>query len=239
MYFNEFYVLHEQKQTKVIVRNYTQQDFKQMIALQAACFPPPFLQELWWNETQLLNHTTYFPDGAICVELNGEIVGSMTSLLVHFNIENAAHTWEEITDNGYITTHNKLGNTLDIVDLCVHPSFRHLGLGKWMMQAMYHVVIERKLIRLLGGGRMPGYKNVAAQYTPQQYVDAVLNGVVKDPVLTFLLRCGRSPIKVVENYLQDEESKNYGVLMEWKNPFIQQTFKEESFNGIRSYTIDK
>jgi hypothetical protein len=24
---------------------------------------------------------------------------------------------------------------------------------------------------------------------------------------------------VVENYLEDDDSHNYGVLMEWKNPF--------------------
>jgi len=40
--------------------------------------------------------------------------------------------------------------------------------------------------------------------------------------MTFLLRCGRTPVKLVENYLEDEESHNYAMLMEWRNPFIQQ-----------------
>jgi hypothetical protein len=66
---------------------------------------------------------------------------------------------------------------------------------------------------------MPGYHRYADQMTPEQYVQAVVEGTIRDPVITFLLRCGRSPIGVVEQYLEDEESCNNAVLMEWKNPF--------------------
>mgnify|MGYP001032086860 CR=1 FL=1 len=49
-----------------------------------------------------------------------------------------------------------------------------------------------------------------------------------DPVITFMLRCGRTPVKVVANYLEDEESCNYGALMEWRNPF--KTIPSEGFS---------
>jgi len=55
--------------------------------------------------------------------------------------------------------------------------------------------------------------------TPDEYIRAVTEGKIKDPVITFLLRCGRKPLAIVENYLDDEESHHHGVLMEWKNPF--------------------
>ena len=81
------------------------------------------------------------------------------------------HTWEEITDNGYITNHNPNGDTLYIVDISVRPKYpKTWVLGKLMMQAMYHVVIENKLVRLLGGGRMPGYHKKADTMTPNQYL---------------------------------------------------------------------
>jgi hypothetical protein len=35
-----------------------------------------------------------------------------------------------------------------------------------------------------------------------------------------MLRSGRTPVGVVENYLEDEESRNYAALMEWRNPFV-------------------
>lgn len=220
-YRSELYVYDDRKPVSVVIRNYTKEDFAAMIRLQAECFPPPFPSELWWNEEQLANHVTLFQEGAICVEMAGEIIGSMTALCVQFDPENPKHTWEEMTDNGYIRCHDPNGNSLYVVDICVSPKYRKLNLGKLMMQAMYQIVIELKLERLVGGGRMPGYRQYSEKMTSEQYVQLVVNGDLYDPVLTFLLRCGRMPLALVENYLDDEESLNYGLLMEWKNPFIQ------------------
>jgi ribosomal protein S18 acetylase RimI-like enzyme len=220
MYLSEFYVYDEKRPVPVTIRNYSGADFDNLIKIQSECFPPPFPSELWWNHEQLTNHVTLFPEGAICIEAAGELAGSLTGLIVDFDPDNKNHTWEEITDHGYIRNHKPNGNTLYIVDISVRPKYRKLGLGKIIMQAMYHIVIEKGLERLLGGGRMPGYHKAANSMTPQQYLDAIVKGDIQDPVITFLLRCGRVPIGVVENYLDDEESCNYAALMEWKNPFI-------------------
>lgn len=219
MYKKEIYVFHEDIPKKAIIRNYATTDFHALIRIQQESFPPPFPSELWWNEEQLTNHVTLFPEGALCVEMDGRIVGSMTGLLVDFDPTHPSHTWEEITDGGYIRNHQPDGNTLYVVDICVSPSYRKFGLGKWLMQSMYEVVVHLHVDRLLGGGRMPGYHRYAKDMSAQQYVGHVLSGKLKDPVITFLLRCGRLPIALVENYLEDEESCNYAVLMEWKNPF--------------------
>lgn len=219
MYRSEFYVFEQNQPVPVCIRNYTKADFAGLIEIQSECFPPPFPSELWWSEEQLTNHVTLFPEGALCIEVNGELAGSLTGLCVHFDPSHPTHTWEDITDHGYIRNHNPKGNTLYIVDISVRPKYRKLGLGKLMMQAMYHVVIEKGLERLLGGGRMPGYFKVADQMTPDQYLAAVVKGDLKDPVLSFLLRCGRVPVGIAENYLEDEESRDYAALMEWRNPF--------------------
>nr|WP_134686671.1 GNAT family N-acetyltransferase [Brevibacillus migulae] len=219
MYRKEFYAYGGDKPVKAVIRNYQKEDFSALIDIQRESFPPPFPSELWWNEEQLTNHITLFPEGALCVEAEGRLVGSMTGLMVDFDPAHAEHTWEEITDHGYIRNHQPQGNTLYVVDICVRPSYRAYGFGKWLMQSMYDVVIQKGLTRLLGGGRMPGYGKVADQLTPEQYLDEVLQGTRKDPVISFLLRCGRTPLQVVPNYLEDEESHNYAVLMEWKNPF--------------------
>lgn len=220
MYHKEFFVFDQDKSLKAVVRNYNEKDFPGLINVQKQSFPPPFPEELWWNTEQLLNHITLFPDGALCIEIEGEVVGSMTSLLVDFNDKHAQHTWEEITDNGYIRTHNPAGKTLYVVDISVSPPYRKLGLGKWLMFSMYEVVIHKGFERLLGGGRMPGYHKKRKEMTPEDYLESVVKGEIKDPVITFLLRCGRTPVQVVENYLEDEESCNYAALMEWKNPFL-------------------
>jgi ribosomal protein S18 acetylase RimI-like enzyme len=219
MYRKEFFVFDQDKPVRVVIRNYKENDFTDLIRIQQESFPPPFPSELWWDEEQLKNHVTLFPEGALCIEVNGQMAGSMTGLLVHFDASLPDHSWEEVTDRGYIRNHNPKGNTLYVVDIGVRPSYRKLGLGKWLMFSMYDVVLQLGLERLLGGGRMPGYHKVADNFSPEQYIDAVIKGELKDPVISFLLRCGRTPVKVVANYLEDEESCNFGTLMEWKNPF--------------------
>jgi ribosomal protein S18 acetylase RimI-like enzyme len=220
MYRKELYVFDQDKPVKAVIRNYTRDDFAELIRIQQESFPPPFPSELWWNEEQLTNHVTLFPEGAICVEVDGVLAGSITGLLVTFDPSHPDHTWEEVTDSGYIRNHDPNGDTLYIVDICIRPSHRKLGLGKWMMQAMYELVVHKGLKRLLGGGRMPGYGRYADRMTAEAYLEKVVAGEVKDPVVTFLMRCGRTPLKVVANYLEDEESRNYAALMEWKNPFF-------------------
>lgn len=107
-----------------------------------------------------------------------------------------------------------------VVDLCVRPEYRKYGIGQWMMQAMYATVVHLGLDRLLGGARMPGYDAVANEMTAEQYVQEVMEGRRHDPVVSFLLRCGRTPVAIVPDYLEDEQSANYGLLMEWRNPFL-------------------
>ncbi len=219
MFYKEIYVYDNNKPVKATIRNYSGKDFAQLIRVQQEAFPPPFLEDLWWNEEQLSNHISLFPEGAICVEIDGRIAGSITSLIVDLKDGDEDHSWADITDNGYIRNHDSNGNTLYIVDICISPAYRKLGLGKWMMQSMYETVVHLGLDRLLGGGRMPGYHHYAAQMSIDQYVENILAGELKDPVVSFLLCCGRTPVKPVANYLEDEESFNYGMLMEWKNPF--------------------
>lgn len=222
VYKNHVYLKSDESFVSAVVRNYERKDFDGLITIQKESFPPPFPADLWWNEEQLENHVSLFPEGALCVEVDGELAGSMTGLMVTFDPQHPNHTWEEITDNGYIRNHDSAGNTLYVVDICIRPAFRKLALGKLLMQSMYQVVIHKGLDRLLGGGRMPGYHKYAESMTAEAYLDSVIAGKIKDPVITFLLQAGRMPLGIVANYLEDEESHNYAALMEWKNPFIVQ-----------------
>ncbi|WP_175988632.1 GNAT family N-acetyltransferase [Bacillus sp. Marseille-Q1617] len=223
MYRKEQFVFRKDQVHQAVIRNYTESDFDELIRIQQRAFPPPFPEELWWDRDQLENHIKHFPLGALCVEIDGQIAGSMTGLIVDFHSSRPDHTWDEMTDEGYIRTHNQNGNTLYIVDLCIDPDFRGYKLGKVLMNAMYEIVVHLHLHRLLGGGRIPTYHKFSHLFTIEEYVKKLTAGEYKDPVITFLLQCGRTPLKAVKGYLDDEESCDYGLLMEWKNPFIHWT----------------
>ena len=126
MYRKECFVFQQDKPVLATVRNYEEKDFQALISVQQSSFPPPFPSDLLWTKEQLKSHLEHYPEGALCVEIDGEIVGSITGLLVDYNPEQPQHTWEEVTGNGSISTHNPEGKTLYIVDIGVKPAFRQL-----------------------------------------------------------------------------------------------------------------
>lgn len=215
----ELFLFIDGKPQKTVIRNYKPADFDGLIEVQRLSFPLPYPQELWWNKEQLTEHVNRFPEGALCAEVDGMIIGSMTGVTIDMNDYGHAHNWETISDSGYIRNQDINGDTLYVVDLCVIPEFRKSGIGKWLMQSMYETVVQLGLMRLLGGGRMPGYGALIQEMTPEAYLEKVLTGEYKDPVITFLLRCGRMPIGVAHDYLDDEQSGNCAAIMEWRNPF--------------------
>lgn len=220
MYRKEQFVFRGGKPVLAVVRYYTAKDFEALIEVQQESFPPPFPEELWWSEDQLASHISTYPEGALCVEVEGEIAGSLTGLLIDFDPVFPQHTWSEITGDGSISTHQADAKTLYIADICIKPSHRKLNLGKLLMEAVYERVVHDGLDRVLGGARMPGYGAQAGAMGPEEYVRQVLAGDLKDPVISFLMRCGRTPVGVAADYLEDEDSRNFALLMEWKNPFL-------------------
>lgn len=213
---------------QVVIRNYTEQDFQAIRKIERECYPPPFPAADLWDNEQLKKHVETFPEGALCAEYQGEIVGSVTTLVID-DRQGTAHDWDYMTNEGEIEgRHTPAGNTLYVADMIVSPGYRNLGVGRLFMQAMYFLVIELELKRLLGAVRMPGYHRVAEILTPEAYLEEVLSGIRRDPVITFMLKCGRRPIRVIKDYLDDPPSKNCAVLMEWRNPFL---YRKEKYKG--------
>ncbi|KYG29292.1 GNAT family N-acetyltransferase [Alkalihalobacillus trypoxylicola] len=200
------------------VRPYTITDYPGLLALQKEAFPPPFPEELWWKKTQIQAHIDSFPEGALAAELNGIIVGSATSLLTTYTGQ--PHTWDEISDNGYIkASHEIQGDSLYGIDVCVHPRYRGLGIAQALYDARKRLVTQQKLKRFIAGCRIPNYHIYQKQMTVEQYIERVVHFEIKDDVLSFMLKQGLQPLQILPNYLEDEESCHYGILVEWKPEF--------------------
>lgn len=221
MYRKQFYTYDGARPVPTVIRRYREEDFEDIIGIQRESFPPPVPEEHWWNKDQLHHHVTIFPEGALCVEVEGVVAGSMTGLRVDVDPNPPDHTWEGMTDRGYIRNHKADGNTLYIVDLCVRPAFRRHRLGYWLIQSMYELAVALSVPRVMGGGRMPGYRAYSDKMSAEQYLAKVRSGELMDPVITFMLHSGRTPLRVLANYLQsDHDSCYFAALTEWKNPFI-------------------
>lgn len=201
----------------VKVRPYTLADFDALLDVQREAFPPPFPEELWWKRDQIAAHVETFPQGAMLAEVDGVVAGSATSLLIRY--DGQPHTWAEVADDGWIRgSHRSDGDSLYGIDVCVRPTFRGKGVAKALYQARLDLVQQLGLTRFLAGCRIPHFHQHADRMSAEQYVERVVSGELYDLVLSFMLKQGLRPLQVMDQYLEDEESLNKAVLVEWRNP---------------------
>lgn len=210
---------------RVSVRQMTPEDIPDVMELQTRVFQGMPT----WTAEQLASHLRLFPEGQlVAVDESGRLLGSASSLIIDWDDYSAAADWATITDHGTFETHNPLGKTLYGADIGVDPHARKLGIGSMFYERRKQLVRERKLKRLLTGGRIPGYARVAHAMTPKEYVAEVTRGRRKDPTLSFQLDNGLVVLDVVPDYLHDPHSHGFATLLEWLNPEYVTTISMEA-----------
>jgi predicted amidohydrolase/ribosomal protein S18 acetylase RimI-like enzyme len=198
---------------KIIIRNIREGDLDQIVELSRICFPnmDP------WRTKELQSHIQIFPEGQFCVEYGGRIIGASSSLIIDFNEYADKHTYDEITDSGYITNHDPQGHYLYGIAIMVHPDFRRLKIGTRLYDARKKLAQRLNLKSILIGGRIPFYHKYAETMSAVEYVEQVIQHKIYDPVLTFQLINGFKLKWVNPDYLFDRASLGNAVLMEWNN----------------------
>ena len=198
----------------IAIRQLQISDYDTVVALQLKCFPgmKP------WKKEQFESQIATFPEGQICVEYQGQIVASSSSLMLDFALYSEWHSWKEIADSGFISNHDPQGNTLYGIEIMVDPEFRGLKLARRLYDARKQLARQRNAMRIILGGRIPGYKKWADQMTAREYVEKVINKVLVDPVLTTQLSNGFILKRLIRDYLTaDTESLGYATFLEWTN----------------------
>ena len=202
----------------IIIRKTFLEDIPKIINLQKESFPYLAKYGNIWHESELQNHLRIFPEGQCVADLNGQIIGSATTLIVMLEPEYKDHSWKEITSDGMITNHDPRGESLYGADISTHPKYRHEHIGKNLYDFRKEIVKKLNLRRMIGGGRLFNYCDHAANMTVLEYAQRVIKGELRDPVLSFELENGFRFIKILPNYLDDVRSLNYASFIEWLNP---------------------
>lgn len=199
---------------KMVIRNIAFKDIDAIIKLQQICFPGM----IPWKREQLESHLTHFQEGQFCAEYDGEIIGSCSSLVINFDEYELKHTWDDITDKGYITNHNPDGYNLYGIEVMVHPDFRRMKIGHRLYEARKDLARRLNLKSIIIGGRIPFYHKYADELSPREYVNKVILHEIYDPVLSFQLLNGFTLMRINPNYLPDDKaSEKYATLMQWLN----------------------
>lgn len=201
----------------VIIRPWTEDDISEVTACERAAYPD-FDAEHLWNERLYRMQFEAFPEGQLLAEHNGRVVGYATSLIVQLADDVSLHSYDEITGLGTFTTHTPSGDTLYGADIAVRPEYRGRGIAQRLYEGRRDLMRRYNLRRMVAGGRIPGYNAYAGIMTPEQYVEKVVAGELKDPALNAHLRAGYEVKGIFLDYLMDESSLNYATVLEMPNP---------------------
>lgn len=198
----------------LVVRPLRLSDWEGVVALQTSCFPGMDT----WSKEQFESQIKLFPEGQIGVEYQDKLVASSSSVILDFELYKDWHDFNEISDKGYIRNHDPDGTTLYGIEIMVDPEYRGLKLARRMYNARKKLARERNLMRIVVGGRIPGYASHADKMGAREYIDKVLNKELHDPVLTTQLSNGFVLKRLIPGYLTaDAASKGYAAFLEWAN----------------------
>ncbi len=175
-----------------------------------------------WPQKKYSAMLKVFGEGQICIEDAGQVVAAAFSVVVDYDKFGDQHTYDEITGNAYLTTHDPNGDVLYGVDVFVDPEYRNLRLGRRLYEARKELCQSLNLRAIIAGGRIPNYKEHSATMSPQQYIEAVKRKELYDPILTFQLSNDFEVKRVLKGYLpEDRESQGYATLLEWFNIYYE------------------
>lgn len=207
----------EKKKGRVKIRRWQPEDIQDIVQVQRAAYPN-FDDEDLCDERVYIMQLAAFPEGQILAELDGKVVGYATSLIVQLDDESPWYSYSEITGVGTFKTHNPSGDTLYGADIAVHPDCRGLRIANKLYDGRKRIMKRFNLARMVAGGRIPGYKDYAGRMSPEEYVEKVKKGELKDMALNAHLRAGYHVRAVHMDYLSDESSLNYATFIEMPNP---------------------
>lgn len=202
---------------KVTVRRTRRKDFSQIVELCRRIYP----ESLPWGEDQLTAHLDVFPRGQLVAvdRETGRVLGMAASLIVAWDDYDFEDAWHDFTDHGYFANHDPTGRTLYGAEVMVDPEAQGRGVGSAIYTARRELAKHLGMRRIRAGARLAGYRFHADRMSPEEYVEKVVAGELRDPTLTFQLNRGFEVKGVVSGYLpRDPESQGWAAIIEWINP---------------------
>ncbi|TCV10845.1 putative amidohydrolase [Sphingobacterium alimentarium] len=175
-----------------------------------------------WTRDNIVDLLDMFPEGQLCVEVNGHVVACALSLILDSKKTNIYDSYYEIIDDGKFSKHDYDGDTLYGIEVFVHPEYRSLRLGRRLYDGRKELCENMNLKSIVAGGRIPNYYNYADEMSPRVYIEKVKRKEIYDPTLTFQLSNDFHVKKILKHYLpEDDESREFATLLEWNNIYYE------------------
>ena len=177
-----------------------------------------------WTLKQFENHRNAFAEGQLVAIADGEVVGAASSLVVQWDDYALDHTWKRVTGEGFFTTHDAAGRTLYATEVVVDVSRRGAGIARSLYHAQRKLCRTLNLRRIIRAARLPGYRGVRENMTPELYAQRVIWGDIQDASLRLPMSQGFQFCGIIRDYLpEDRESDGSAALLVWLNALFSPT----------------
>jgi GNAT superfamily N-acetyltransferase len=163
-----------------------------------------------------LRHIELFPEGQLCVvdrAAGDRVVGMTSTIRMDFDFDHPGHTFAEIIQGGWLTSHQPAGRWLYGADLGTHPDYRRRGIARALYAARHEVVHRLGLLGQLTVGMPSGYGAVKDQIPAERYYAELVRGERRDPTISAQLRIGFEPRGLIPGYITDPVCDGHGVVL--------------------------
>ncbi|MBC7557226.1 MAG: bifunctional GNAT family N-acetyltransferase/carbon-nitrogen hydrolase family protein [Chryseobacterium sp.] len=201
---------------EINIRKLELSDYDVLVSVMRDAYP--HMKDYVWSKKSIQKLTTIFPEGQICITVDGKLAAACLSIIVQYELFGDDHTYADITADYTFNTHTDIGNVLYGIEVFVAPEHRTLRLGRRLYDARKELCEQLNLRSIILGGRIPNYSKHSDELSPRSYISKVRDKEIYDPVLSFQLSNNFLPIRVLKKYLpEDEASKENAVLLQWNN----------------------
>ncbi len=213
--------------TGLIVHRTGPEHAEQLEELQRIVFPTLTPAERF-EARHYLRHIELFPEGQFCVVDPGtgsdarplqlpptatRVVGMTSTIRMDIEFSHPAHTFAEIIQGGWLTSHQPAGSWLYGADVGTHPAYRQRGIARALYAARQDTVHQLCLGGQLTVGMPSGYGAVKDELTAEAYYAELLAGTRHDPTISVQLRIGFEMRGLLPGYINDPVCAGYGILL--------------------------
>lgn len=183
-----------------------------LAALQRVVFPSLADAERF-TAAHYRTHIELFPEGQFVALDGDQVVGATSTIRRHFDFAHTFHTFADIIQGGWLTSHEPAGEWLYGADLGVHPAYRGRGLALALYAARQELVWALGLRGQLAAGMMSGFGERKTEMSAEEYVRRLKDGTINDPTLSMQMKVGFEIVGLLRNHVNDPICDNYSALI--------------------------
>jgi GNAT superfamily N-acetyltransferase len=176
---------------------------------------PTLAPEQRFNAAHYRKHVELFPEGQWCVieTSTSRVVGATSTIRLNFDFAHPGHTFAEVIQGGWLTSHEPAGRWLYGADIGTHPEFRGRGIARALYAVRHEVVRRLGLEGQVTVGMPSGYGACKQDMTAEAYYAELLAGTRVDPTISAQMKIGFEPRGLLPDYLDDPVCDRYGVVL--------------------------